>query len=778
MSIDTITYNKCKYCGDDCIDESIQIKGEYYCCYGCATLDDVVTKINTSEEFVSIEYKQFDLAQNFRQFVDFQNDKIYKISFSLPAIHCSSCVELLEDLPSFDKRILRAEVNFEQKKCTVVAKKEIKLSFLAQLLSDIGYPPLLSFAEKRKEEESKLNKKTLLKMVVAGFCFGNIMLYSMPHYFGLNLSKDEFFTQLFLVLSVGMSIPVLFYSGFEYLKSAYKSLLASKTHINIPIAIGMLSLWVWSLYEIFSGIGPGYLDSLAGLVFFLLVGKWFQTKIYNQVSFQRSLTEFIPLVVRRRLNGQEFEWTSIRDLREGDLLIVKNMEVVPVDGLLKSPHALIDYSFITGEQIAEEVLHGNEIYTGGKQIGGEIEIEIIKRPDVTKLWSNWSSNSLREKPVSWTNGISKYFTIAVISIAVLSSISWYFIDPSKIPFVFSAVLIVACPCALALSAPFTYGNILRVFSRNSFFVKEADSLQVLGDIQHIVFDKTGTLTQAGQAQVHYEGEQLSATELRLVSSAAAQSNHPLSQRLQQHLNQKNLILNTYSEEIGKGIIAEYKDLKLRLGSAAWLDAEVANNGAVIGVEINNKFKGFFSLKSSFRSESKEVLNNLSDNYNLSLISGDNSSDKIQALNQFENFQQLLFEQKPEDKMERILEIKSLENVAMVGDGINDGIALKNSNFGIAVTESLNGFYPGADAVLVARQFRLLPKFMTLAKYAKRILKIALVFSLLYNLIGVAFAVSGMLTPIIAAILMPISSITVVLLNTMLVRIKAKELELL
>lgn len=778
MKRETNVYTVCNYCGDPCLDDVISINGTNYCCYGCATLDDVVSKITTSEDQVRVEYKQFDLAEIFNQLVDFQNEKIYKVSVVLPSIHCSSCVELLEDLPTFNASILSSDVNFEQRRCTIVAKKELKLSFLAQLLDDIGYPPQLSLGIKQKEESKRNAKTALFKMAVAGFCFGNIMLYSMPHYLGLDILADPFFSRLFSVLSIVLTIPVVFYSGKEYLSSAYKALMASKTHINIPIAIGMLSLMIWSIYEIVSGTGPGYLDSLAGLVFFLLVGKWFQSKIYDQVSFQRSLSEFIPMVVRKKTASHEFDWTTVGELQKGDIVFIKNNEIIPVNGILRSTKSLIDYSFITGEQIPEEIICGKEVYTGGRHLGAEIEIQIKEVPDTTKLWSNWSLGNKRIYPTSWTNKISKYFTLAVLAIALIAGLVWFNIDASRVAFVCCAVLIVACPCALALSAPFTYGNILRVFSKNNFFVKEAESIQFLADIDHIVFDKTGTLTEANKGSISYLGENLSPEELSTLAAITNSSTHPLSQRINTSITAKPISLESFEEYPGKGVFGSYRSVYMRLGSASWLGQEDLEDTSKVGIEVNGQFKGYFSLQPEYRTGSEVVLNQLGQEYNISVLSGDNDAEKTQLLNLYEGFDALSFNMSPSDKQDYIEQLKNKQHVAMIGDGLNDASALESSNFGIAVTESLNGFYPGSDAVLIASEFRLVPKFMELTKYSRTVLRIGLVFSLFYNLIGISFAVTGMLTPILAAILMPLSSVTVVSLDTMLVRLKAKKLELL
>jgi len=755
----------------------VTIKGEDYCCYGCATLSDVVANMKSTPLDISLKYKQFDLVENFNQLVDYQNDTIYGVGISLPAIHCSSCIELLEDLPSFYEGIRSAKVNFEQRKCTVTASKELPLSFVAQLLEDLGYPPQISISQKLKEAEKTVNKNNLLKLAVAGFCFGNIMLFSMPHYFGLQVVNDAFFARIFSVLSVMLSLPVVFYAGRDYLNSAYRALAAGKSHLNIPIAIGILSLFGWSLYEIFSGVGIGYLDSLAGLIFFLLIGKWFQHKVYDQVSYTRNVQEFIPLVVRQLVAGETI-WSRIDELKKGDQVLIKNEEVIPVNGTLSRGYGVIDYAFITGEALPEQVKEGEQVYAGGCQKAGELVVTLLEEPSIDKLWSTWSSQTSKKAFTDrWTDHISKYFTLAVIVIAVVSAVVWSFSSIEKALFVFSSVLIVACPCALALSAPFTFGNILRVFSRNNFFVKEAEAIATLSRIDHVVLDKTGTITENTAMSVSYIGEELDVATASAVKTIASQSTHPLSNAVSEFLGKyQSLHINSFEEIPGKGIQGEVAGRMIRLGASHWLRDTESKDTAVY-VSVDGEVIGHFKISASYRSGLKEVLNRLSKRVRLSILSGDNAGEREALKEIFPNFFQLKFNLTPQQKTVEVGKIQYDQKVLMIGDGLNDSSAIEQGDLGIAITENLNGFYPGSDAVLVSTSFDKLPAFMELAGYSKKVLKWSLVFSLCYNVAGVTFAVLGLLTPIIAAILMPLSSVSVVLLDTLLVRIKSRKLNL-
>lgn len=770
----------CTYCGDACHQEdAIQLKNQWFCCFGCATLDGVMDGLAENVGEVKLRYRQLDLTEVFDKVVDFKNDSAYQITISLPNIHCSSCIELLEDLPNLLEGTLRSEVNFEHKQCKITASHLLNLSQLAQTLEYIGYPPQISVAQKTKAAEKKQRNRSLFKLAVAGFCFGNIMLFAMPHYFGMILTDEIFFSKLFSGLSILLSLPVLFFSGREYLASAFLALTAGKAHLNIPIAIGMISLFGWSLYEIFSGTGSGYLDSLAGLVFFLLIGKWFQSKVYDEVNYRRELEEFIPLVVRTQV-GTSREWKKLEELKAGDRIRVMNGEVIPVRGQVVSGIAEVNYAFITGESETETVLPGGEVYAGGSQTSGSIEIELVAEPSLRQLWSTWSAgNPEKEIEDHWTQHLSKYFTIGVISIAVISLLAWLVIDSSRAIFVFSAVLIVACPCALALSAPFTYGNVSRVFSANGFFLKNASSIAILSRIRHLVFDKTGTLTQNGSQKVAFNGN-LFPNEETAVNALSNESTHPLSKAIAGFTRKSEAEATpTEVEEVaGLGIHGRVNSQYVQLGNSEFVGQPgIVGNGSQVHVRINGQYKGYFSITSHYRNGLQEVLNQLGRRVNLSIFSGDNDSEKSYLKSQFSGFHKMRFHMKPEEKSKAVQMLSKEGPVAMVGDGMNDSAAIQQGDMGIAITETLNGFYPTSDAVLLGDSFEKLPALFELGRYTIQILKISLVFSLLYNATGLAFAITGHLTPVIAAILMPLSSVSVVLLNTILVRYKARKQQL-
>jgi P-type Cu+ transporter len=333
------------------------------------------------------------------------------------------------------------------------------------------------------------------------------------------------------------------------------------------------------------------------------------------------------------------------------------------------------------------------------------------------------------------------------------------------------VLMVACPCALALAAPFTYGSMLRVFGMHGFYLKNADVIERLSTIDSFVFDKTGTITR-GSEEVKFMGV-LDASGLAAVKAITSASSHPLSILISKSIaGSTNCNAQEFKETSGKGIEGVVEGLKIRIGSAAYLSvlgAPVEKNPNVF-VEINGDIKGYFNIGTSIRKELPSLLRNLDGRF-VALLSGDHEGDKDRMTDLFPAKAPLLFNQSPHDKLGYISELQRKGmKVMMIGDGLNDSGALKQSDVGIAITDDTGVFTPACDGILTGAKLKQLDTFIWLGKKASVILKMAFGISFFYNIIALSFAVSGHLTPLVAAILMPISSISVVGFSTLAVNV--------
>jgi len=781
----------CYHCGSIC-EEEINFDNKSFCCEGCKTVYDILN-VSSLDSYYDIEeknpgikanknfkgkYNFLDLPEFKSKLISFQEGDFVRIKLFLPQIHCSSCLWLLERLDKLREGVISSQVFFAKKEAEVTFNQSIiSLKNLAELLASIGYPPSITLEDYDKSKTSKSNKSLILKIGLTGFCFGNVMLMSFPEYFGIDAQFKHFQTT-FNYVNLGLSIPVLVYGAKDYIVSAYKSLKNKRINIDVPISMGIFALYLRSLYEVILGTGAGYFDSFIGLIFFLLIGKWFQNQTYSAINFERDYKSYFPIAVSRLKNNIE-EIVALKKIEIGDRLLIRNNELIPSDSILLEGNGNIDYSFVTGESASIEKKSGDKLYAGGKQKGESIQIEVIKKIEnsyLTQLWNNPIFDKKSESE-SLSDKISKNFTIGIIIVALSAGLAWFFIDKSQAAFVMVSILIVACPCAIALSVPFTYGNGIRVFGRKEFYLRSINVIEPMVTITDLVFDKTGTITFNNQSKLKWEGDDLTDDYTTIIQQITSHSSHPLSRQISSFFTFKNEVkFDNYTEVLGKGITAEYGYKQWRIGHKDWVGGESVGNKTRVYVSVDGKVLGAFVFENIYRSGLKSMFRDLGQDYSIHILSGDNDSEKEKLKTLLPTNSQIIFNQKPEHKLSYIENLqKSGKKVMMFGDGLNDAGALQQANVGVSVVDDVYSFTPSSDAIINGDKLTFLPNYLKYSRFNMNVVKWSYVFSLLYNLVGLSFAITGNLQPIVAAILMPLSSISVVVLVTVLTSLKGKRL---
>lgn len=786
----------CFHCGDLSDSSTIFFDDKSFCCQGCKTVYEIFSENDltcyydlqsapgTTPKDIQGKYDFLSQQNIIDKLVEFDDGKSQIATLYIPQIHCSSCIWILENLNKLNSHISSSQVDF--------GKKTVRLQFNSQnyslkeaviLLSSIGYEPYISL-EDFSTGKSQVNRSLIYKLGIAGFAFGNVMFLSFPEYFEVKEFWLDQYKPFFRWLMFAFSLPVVFYSSQDYYISAYKGLRAKVLNIDVPIALGIIVLFLRSTWDIVFDLGSGFFDSLTGLLFFLLLGKFFQQKTYSFLSFERDYKSYFPIAITKISKNGEEHPIQVYDIKKGDRLLIRNEELIPVDGVLIKGKAKIDYSFVTGESDPVSKVSGDKLFAGGKQASGSIEMEALKSVEqsyLTQLWGNDVFNKDKADGfTTLTNLISKRFTIVVLSIAFISTAFWLFVDASKALNVFTSVLIIACPCAIALAAPFTLGNILRIFGKHKFYLKNATVIEQLAAIDTIIFDKTGTITSNKQSTATYEGDALSSSEEVLLKNTLRGSNHPLSRTLYDLLEENDIImLDQFEEHVGQGIQGVHQQDSIKIGSANFVgktnDTAVLNTS--VHISTNDAYKGKFTFYNSYRKGLSQLFNKLKKNYDLAILSGDNEGEMENLKKLLPARTKLLFNQKPDDKLEYIKHHQSEgSKVLMIGDGLNDAGALAQSNVGIAISENVNVFSPACDAILDAVKFNNLSDFINLSKSAIKIVKWSFVLSFMYNVVGVSFAVTGRLEPVVAAILMPLSSISIVVFTTIATNVTARRLK--
>lgn len=779
----------CYHCGEDVIDHHYHIEDKEFCCRGCQTVYEIINKsdlcsyydlehnpgITQKQEVRKGKFDFLDDAQIIKKLTHFQDDLHQHVVFYLPQMHCASCIWILEHLNKINPGVIKSQVNFVKKEVTVIYNyHETSLKKVAEALTVIGYEPHISLNDVSASKVKKYDTATIVKIGIAGFCFGNIMMLSFPEYFSLAKADEVGLKTWFSYLNLALSLPVFFYSASEFFISGYKGLRQKFLNIDAPIALAVLITFGRSVYEILSGTGAGYLDSMSGIVFFMLIGRYFQNRTYQSISFDRDFKSYFPLGVSVINSDGTEKQISVSELKVGDRIKIHNDEIVPADAILFLGKATIDYSFVTGESLPVEKSIGEIVYAGGKQTSGAIELEVVKEVSqsyLTQLWNNEAFKENKEEAkVSFIHRISRYFTYALFSVAISAAIYWAVNDPSKIWGAVTAVLIVACPCALLLSATFTNGNMIRILNKYKLYVKNASVIEQMSEIDTIVFDKTGTITEQGKSEISFQGQELAPEQSQLIRSLANQSNHPLSKSVVSFLPfSKMQNVKNYKEFKGFGTSATISDHFVKMGSAEFVlgkDTNQLTSGSRVYVSIDEEFAGCFTVKNAYRNGLENIVTSLGTQFDLKILSGDNSSEETYLRKVFGSKSEMLFEQKPEDKLNFIKRLQNdKKKVLMIGDGLNDAGALKQSNVGIAISDDTNNFSPACDAVLSGKNFTFLKELVNYCRKQKTIIFASFVLSIMYNVVGLTIAVQGEMEPVIAAILMPISSISIVLLTT-------------
>lgn len=775
-----MSLKQCYHCGKKVAATKSTSEKLFFCCAGCETVYRIIHTNDLGAFYTHYpqkgltpkKEKNYAFLENetlWEDCVQFKDGNKIRVKLSIPSMHCSACIWILEHLSHIEPAILHSHVTFSKRRLHLIFDtQKTSMKDIAILLDRLGYPADFTAGKNSETQQHKRNRSLWLKIGIAGFAFGNSMFFALPTYFEKSEPWLDELRPWFDALMFFLSIPVVFYAARHYFINSYKSISNKLWSLDIPIALGISVLFVKSTHAAFIAHELPYFDSLTGLVFFLLLGQYMQQSVYALADFERGYRSFFPVGVSVVAQDKTERIVPVEHIKKNDCLLLRPEEIIPVDGIVFSDEVHIDYSFVTGESAVVIKKKGASVFAGGKIQKQVALIQASKSMDkslLLQLWQEGTSSAQHQlEKASFADRISRYFTPAILSISTLSGIAWLFIDATRAVEVIVAVLIVACPCALALSSPFILGNMVRYFGKLGLLLKNNAAIENIAATTHWVFDKTGTLSDASKTAIHFHGNApLSMAEKQVIKAMVYPSTHPMSKAIFRHLKDmdwnKSLAVN---QEVGKGISTQVGKKNYRIGSAAFVGvAEHQNSVSGVYIAIDGVYRGCFHIRQAFRPQLAELFQN-TPVHQLSILSGDSDKDQTILQPLVPKNTTMRFNQSPFDKVDYIASRQDLgEKVLMVGDGLNDAGALVQSDAGIAVNDGSQVFTPKCDAIISANRVVSLPVFWWGMKKSIRLVYISFGFSLLYNCVGIGIAVVGGLNPIIAAILMPLSSMSVV-----------------
>jgi heavy metal-(Cd/Co/Hg/Pb/Zn)-translocating P-type ATPase len=763
----------CTHCAEQVHVAVFDENAHAFCCRGCLTVYEIL-QANGLGEYYQIKNSggifrkrgAIQLSRTHFQYLDDPNflheyttlnergERV--ISFYLEGIHCLACLWLIEKLPLLAGDVLEAKLDMEKSIVGLTMKPEGKLAQAALALDRLGYRPhplkQHQTSELLKQKEERLQ---LLRIGVAAAGASNIMLYAVSIYGGANGN----YAAIFNVLTILFALPVLSFSAWPFYRAAWLSLRNREMSIDVPISLALLSGAAMGLYSELSGVHENYFDSLTALVFLLLLSRYFLKRIQDKALAVQDLHFFYHNdSVRKSVDSSHESFSSIHPqfLKVGDVIQLKEEDFIPADGIILRGSVRVNASLLTGESEASRHTVGDAVFAGTQVVHGDVLVRVDKVSQDTRIGEilkrvedGWSQKA---PIVEVTQKISSYFvwTVCFLALTLFIKLS---LEGSLGHAVEQMItlLIVTCPCALALATPLTFTRALGLAASKGVVIKNDAVLEKLSHIEKVYFDKTGTLTKGRPAVVAFEAQGQCWLPIQdVLLSLERQSKHPIAHALCDYalaLDGKILEVENFEEKIGHGVTGQIEGLCYSIHSYQ--------------VFQGSKVLAKFTVRDSVRDEAAQtVATFIERGLQVGVISGDKASIVHEVAEKVGISPSSVFaEVSPEEKNRMILEDS---NVLLVGDGANDAMALTSADVGVAVCGSADISLRAADVYLLNPGLESLGELHLLSQETMKIIRRNLVLSLSYNAVSVIAVFSGMITPLVAAIIMPMSSLTVLL----------------
>lgn len=759
------------------------------CCHGCQTVARLIETAGLSRyyefrdslperpdvEQVDVEdFIAWDRPAIYDHYARGDCDGQYRLTLVLENVHCAACAWLIPRFVGALPGVSEIQVDVSDGRAQLLINPErTPLSRVAAHLASLGYRPHLDSPSAGMERNRTERRQMLKYIAVAGLGMMQVMSYALAVYIGAVQDIDAQTERFFNLMSMIVAVPVCLYAGQIFYKSAWRTLIQGRMGMDVPVAAAMLLALFSSIVITLLNAGEPYFDSVVMFIFFLLLGRYaVMVARQNAGRLHSALARSLP-VQTRRLTGSGSEPVSLLELSPGDRVQVTSGDTVPADGRIESGVVMVDESLLSGESMPRRRIADDPVLAGSLVREGQMVLEIEELGQGTALSAIVrmldQARTFKPRMAVMADRLAAWFVTFVLTGATVSGLVWWQIDPSMALPVVLAVLVVSCPCALALGTPVALAAAARGFARLGVLISHPDALEVLPKITDVVFDKTGTLTlpEMRIGEVRTADGCNPDQARRLAGRLERISRHPVASAFASHDDGGRV--DNAEATTAHGVSGTIDGIAYRLGKPAfvgeWLDRfpKEPGHGQWVALACRGQLLAWFRLDSPFREGARDLVGNLtSAGLNVWLASGDRQENVTRAASDL-GITQFRAECSPADKLDlvRLLQ-RDGARVAMIGDGINDAPVLAGADISMALAEGADIARTQADLVVTGKSLNRLAAIFYLAPKVRRIIRQNLALSFAYNATALPFAAAGFVPPWLAAIGMSASSLVVVL----------------